>query len=68
MVRLDEAFEIVCARPHGHVAAVLGTLRKLRIDRLIAPQRSPERDRVLAMIVARVLEPGSKLAAARLGG
>ena len=62
---LETAFDIVRARPHGHVAAVLGTLRKLRLERLIAPQRSPERDRVLAMIVARVLDPGSKLATAR---
>ena len=65
VARLEDAFDIVRARPHGHVAAVLGTLKKLRLERLIAPQRGPERDRVLAMIVARVLEPGSKLAAAR---
>ena len=65
VARLEDAFDIVRARPHGHVAAVLGTLKELRLDRLIAPQRGPERDRVLAMIVARVLEPGSKLAAAR---
>ena len=51
--------------PHGHVAAVLGTLKRLRLDRLIARQRSPERDRAVAMFVARVLAPGSKLATAR---
>ena len=44
---------------------MLGTLKRLRLERLIAPQRSPERDRAVAMIVARVLEPGSKLATAR---
>ena len=65
LVGREEAFDIVRSRPHGHVAAVLGTLRKLRLERLVAPQRSPERDRAVAMIVARVLEPGSKLAAAR---
>jgi len=65
VARLEDAFDIVRARPHGHVAAVLGTLKKLRLERLIAPQRGPERDRVLALIVARVLEPGSKLATAR---
>ncbi len=53
------------SRPHGHVAAVLGTLKRLRLDRIIGPQRSPERDRAVAMIVARVLEPGSKPATAR---
>ena len=63
--RLDDAFDIVRSRPHGHVAAVLGTLRELRLDRMIAGADSPERRRALAMIVARVLDPGSKLVAAR---
>ena len=63
--RLDDAFDIVRSKPHGHVAAALGTLRKLRLERTIAGADSPERRRVLAMIVARVLEPGSKLATAR---
>ena len=63
--RLDDAFDIVRSKPHGHVAAVLGTLRRLRLDRAIAGADSPERRRVLAMIVARVLDPGSKLATAR---
>ena len=40
-------------------------LPRLKLDRLLAPQRSPERDAVIAMIVARVLEPRSKLATAR---
>ena len=65
LVGRDEAFDIVRSRPHGHVAAVLGTLKQLRLERLLAPQASPERDRVVALIVARVLAPGSKLATAR---
>ena len=65
VARVDDAFDILRSRPHGHVGAVLGTLKRLRLDRLIARQRSPERDRVLALIVARVLAPGSKLATAR---
>ena len=65
VAKLNDAFDIVRSRPHGAVAAVLGTLRQLRLERLIAAQRSPERDRVVAMIVARVLDPGSKLATAR---
>ena len=65
LVGREEAFDIARSRPHGHVAAVLGTLKRLRLGRLIGPQRSPERDRVVAMIVARVLDPGSKLATAR---
>ena len=63
--RLDDAFDIVRSRPHGHVAAALGTLRELRLDRTIAGADSPERRRALAMIVARIVDPGSKLAAAR---
>ncbi len=63
--RLDEAFDIVRSLPHGHVAAVLGTVKKLGLDRLIDPKPSPRRNQVLAMIAARILEPASKLATAR---
>src|SRR6202142_2649516 len=62
---LPQAFDIVRSRPHGHVAAVLGTLHRLHLDRLIDPQASHERDLVVALIVARVLEPASKLATSR---
>ena len=65
LVGRDDAFDIVRSRPHGHVAAALGTLRKLRLDRMIAGADSPERRRALALIVARILDPGSKLATAR---
>ena len=57
--------EIIRSLPHGHVAAALGALRNCGLDTLIDRQRSPERDRVCAMIVARILDPGSKLATAR---
>ena len=63
--RLDEAFDIVRSLPHGHVAAVLGTVKKLGLDRLIDPKPSPRRNQVLAMIAARILEPASKLTTAR---
>ena len=65
LVGRDDAFDIVRSLPHGHVAAVLGTLRNLRLDQLIDPAPSPERTRVLAMVAARILDPGSKLATAR---
>jgi transposase len=65
VVGADNALEIVRTRPHGHVAAVLGTLRRLGLDTLIASKRSPERDRVVAMICARILAPCSKLATVR---
>jgi transposase len=62
---VTQPFDIVRTRPHGHVVAALGTLRRVGLDAVIAPRRSPERDRVLGMIVARILEPRSKLATAR---
>ncbi len=54
-------FEITRSLPHGHVAAVLGSLRHLELDKIIAPRRSRERDLVLAMIVSRIIEAQSKL-------
>ncbi len=63
--RLEGAFEIQRSLPHGHVAAALGTLRLLGLDRLIASRPSRERDLCVAMIVARILDPASKLSTAR---
>jgi len=65
---LAEAFTIIRTRPHGHVAAVLGTLRRLGVERLLAAPRSRPRDLCVAMLVARILEPRSKLATARALG
>ena len=65
VARLEDAFHIARSLPHGHVAAVLGTLKKLRLDRTIAGAASPERQRAIALIAARILDPGSKLATAR---
>jgi len=65
LVSTGDAFEIRRSLPHGHVLAVLGTLRRSGLDRLIYSRPSPERNQVVAMIVARVIDPGSKLATAR---
>lgn len=62
---LEDSFETVATRPHGHVAAVLGTMRNLGLPQLIAGRRSRKRDLVVAMIAARILDPRSKLATAR---
>jgi hypothetical protein len=53
--------------PHGHIAAALGLARRLGLARLIAGRRAPSRlaTLALAMVVARVIEPASKLATAR---
>src|SRR3954447_26164665 len=62
---LSQSFEVIRSQPFGHIAAVLGTLRQIGLDHDLDPQRCTERDLVVAMIVARILEPGSKLATAR---
>jgi Transposase DDE domain len=64
-VVLDEAFEIARSRPHGHVAAAVGTARRLGMAELIDGAPSRSRDLALALVVARVLAPASKLATAR---
>jgi hypothetical protein len=62
---LEEAFEVTRSLPHGHAAAVLGTLRSLGLEELVDEQPSRRRNLVTAMIVARVIEPASKLATGR---
>lgn len=65
LIPASQALQIERSLPHGHVAATLGSLRRLGLEQLLAHQPSPERDLVVAMIVARILAPGSKLATAR---
>jgi transposase len=62
---LPNAFRISRSLPHGHVAAVLGCLRNLQLDSILDPAPGRQRDLVVAMIVARIIEPASKLATAR---
>src|SRR5216683_4990772 len=61
----QEAIVIKRSLPHGHVAAVLGTLRRIGLDRLLGPAGNRCRDLILAMIVARLIAPASKLATAK---
>jgi transposase len=61
----EDAFEISRSRPHGHVAAVLGSLYRLGLHRLLGRGRSDERDIIVALIVARIVDPRSKLATVR---
>ena len=65
LVRPEDAFTIVRSLPHGHVAAVLGTLRRLELDRIIGSRRCRDRDLVVAMVAALLLDPDSTLATAR---
>src|SRR5260221_4964358 len=62
---LEGMVEVARSLPHGHVAAVLGTLRQLGLEELIDPEPSRQRDLVTAMVVAQVIAPDSKLAIAR---
>ena len=61
----QDAIRIDRSLPHGHVTAALGTARKIGLDRLLGPEGNRCRDLVLALVVSRILDPTSKLAAAR---
>jgi transposase len=61
-----DAFRIEASTPHGHVEAILGTIRQLGLDEWIASKRSRQRDLVLAMMVERLIHSCSKLATTRL--
>jgi hypothetical protein len=62
---VEELFEVVRSRPHGHVQAVRVAMQRLNFESLMASRSSPERDRVCAMVAARVLAPHTKLATTR---
>ena len=62
---LEETFKIIRSRPHGHVSATLSSLRKLGLHNLIDSSNSRIKRIVEAMIVARIVNPASKLATAR---
>jgi len=67
LVSTDDVFEIIPdgSRQHGHVEAVLSTMKRLDFDKLIRSRPSRERDLVVALVVARILEPQSKVATSR---
>src|SRR5919108_3949066 len=54
VVAPEDALEVVRSLPHGHVAAVLGTLRELKLEQMLDRSNSRKRDLVVAMIAARV--------------
>src|SRR5580658_7451336 len=71
-----DAFTVTRSLPHGHVAAALGTARRIGLHRILGPEPAPAkavakaggnrcRDLVLALVVSRILDPTSELAAAR---
>jgi len=67
-VPVGERLQILRSKPHGHVQAVRAAMQRLGFESLIASRASPERDRVCAMVAARVLAPHTKLATTRWWG
>jgi transposase len=65
MAPIDEVFEVLRSKTHGAVKAIGSAMKRLRLSTLLDRKASRERDLVLAMIAARVLDPQSKLATAR---
>jgi len=63
--RFDEQFQVLASRAHGHVNAVRIAMRQLGFDALISSRSSRERDLVVAMVAARIVDPQSKLATVR---
>ena len=58
-------FEIIRSVPHGHVAAILETISRLGLSKIINSRSSRQKNLVIAMIIARIINPKSKLATAR---
>jgi hypothetical protein len=64
LVVAGEGLEVTGSLPHGHVAAVHAQAKALGLPALLGPA-GRERDIALALIIARVCRPGSKLATTR---
>ena len=65
LMSADDAFEIERSLPAGHVNAALIMARRLGLAELLDPRSSRDRDLCMAMIVSRVISPGSKLSTVR---
>jgi hypothetical protein len=65
LISATQQLQVTRSLPHGHVAAVLGTIHRIGLDNQIDSSASPQRNLVLALIAARIVEPCSKLATAR---
>ena len=65
LVDAREGFEVLSSPHHGHVDAVMVTMRKLGFANLLGSRPSRKRNLALALVAARILEPDSKLATSR---
>src|SRR5260370_24225310 len=64
-VPAGERFEIVASRPHGDVAAVVRAMRRMGFAELLGSRPCREAELVMAMVVARIVAPHTKLATSR---
>jgi len=60
LVPAGQAMTITRSLPHGHVAAVHAMAARLGLPALLGPA-CPQRDLALALVISRVVAPGSKL-------
>ena len=61
----EAGFDIVRSLPHGHVAAVQAVIRKLGLERMLQGRTGVDKrvcNLIEAMIIHRIIAPGSKLA------
>ena len=68
LMSVDDAFEIERSLPAGHVNAAMAMAARLGLAKLLDSRSCRERDLCMAMIVGRVICPGSKLGMARTLG
>ena len=65
LLPVEEQFEVISSRHHGHIQAVAIAMKQLGFESLLATRTSRERNIIVAMVAARILEPDSKLATTR---
>ena len=65
LVEANQTVEAIASPQHGHVRAVMRAMKRLKFEQLIASRASKERDLVVAMVAARILQADSKLATTR---
>ncbi len=65
VIEVDKLFEKLESKHHGHVQAVYIAVKRLGLDKLIFSKACRECDIILAVIIARICEPDSKLAMTR---
>ena len=61
----EEGFSIIRSLPHGHVEAILQTIKRIGLDNIIGSKRSKSRDIILGLIIQRLIRPDSKLGSLR---